>query len=1127
MSCSEPPVSGRVNAIKNQFENLKSLDFLDANVPKKKLLRKPGFFQRSKTTHDLLAKSETNKISTSKSSKKLSASSKNEKLKQNDDNSALKSKYAKLVEESKEPGRLSRQTSDPIKRSSIKRSPAFRISSSNTNNTNISNCKDKAVNTETYQKIPMSSTSPPKEFNTKKFEYFLVRKCASDIDKLQQPGLTDSIRYALKQPLPTGPPPKKPPRTFAYTSDDTGCEDDSPVKNLSPVEIFKDHQIQQIKSIENKKNENKNENSEIKSKIQILENTLFSKNNIRNNDHLNNINNNKKPIALTKSKTELVLQGSKLLDCLSCRKSVSTIYDPFVQTENILGGEHHQQNNSTNMNSHNFIKRFSNSVTPVEPIYMEPFSHLKNDTNNFFIKKIDNKTETASTSGDSMNEHSISESICSCPEIHHNLKEDLHYLCTPIDDNMDEGCLALEKDQKLTLGKTYNEITILVDAAFQKKANKSNENLHKENSEGKNSAVRLSRTLTEKRKDYVRRIAVIPDNQIKNYGTMHRTFKSPVIRTFSLEENNKNLNNSYNKVDNTKMNMNNTSDGILSLSDRIDNYKKLIQNSTDTTDSVIKLRQKKPIDMKNIENDNEIETDDIHKTGDNLLFPKTNKNSIRKCNNEENDINFNNDNDNIDEIDEAIEVDYLNETLQYKDNENKIKENLFEVFILVGYNLNEKNAYVKYKFPQHVQIPDNIEQLIFPSEKLIQTDKSNQEYCLILTDDNGYKIYGYCRRILPENCDTCLPLCYCIISETKALGFYQKLLKEIESRHGQTDIQMNFLLKSLQKVKLPTAGKYLHVKLPLSIRPKTVFSSHHKISPKRLSLEANPKWLTESAKNLSKFAECNDSKSLRKANNGQKSLLEEYEEKKAHNNFDFVLFNRSLIMRDPKFDEILIRRPNDLRLENTELSDLFINLGPELLVIVFSTLLLERKVILESENITKLSKSILALQTILYPFQWQYTIVTILPESLTEICQAPFPILVGTLENISFEIEDGIIINLDNKCIKQSCGDEQTILPDSLIESLQMSLEMVDLIDQGKMLSAVLISEAFLRFFVELFGNYRQKYFHKEEFIQCHTSQNVKFFLEWFVETSMFRHFCIYKFEVINLNKKLVFPANH
>lgn len=518
-------------------------------------------------------------------------------------------------------------------------------------------------------------------------------------------------------------------------------------------------------------------------------------------------------------------------------------------------------------------------------------------------------------------------------------------------------------------------------------------------------SAKVSRSLTEKRKTYVRRVS--KKTEPIAYGTLHRTFKSPVLKTFSFDD-----------CDDDEL----TSEKTETTSDRIQKYNDLVE-TTANNGSV--LRQK-----------------------DNVMAAKSGNESGAL-----NGVDSNND-----------------------------KGYLFQMCLLVGFNTSTNSAYIKSKFPDDDNVPQNIEQLVFPNKSLLQQGKENQNYSLILTNDMGYRIYGYCRRVLPESCEICLPLAYCLISQVKAPGFYFKVLKEIESRHGQTDSQTQFLLKSLQDLATPEPGKFLHLKLPLSSRPKTIFMSNHKISPKRLSLEVNPKWLTESATQAAfQESECSYVVEKNGKKSGFKSLVQEFEQKKQEKApFDFGLINRSLLSGRAsvaKIDEIFIRRPNDLRLESTEISDLYRILGAETLINVFGSLLLERKVILYGKNISILSSCVLGLQTILYPFQWQHTLVTLLPHSLIEVCQAPLPLLTGVLDEINVDIEDGIIIDLDTRQVLQKCGDETTILPSTLRESLKVSLELVDLLDQGKMLSSVLIAEAFLRFFVELFAGYKSKTF--------------------------------------------------
>lgn len=545
------------------------------------------------------------------------------------------------------------------------------------------------------------------------------------------------------------------------------------------------------------------------------------------------------------------------------------------------------------------------------------------------------------------------------------------------------------------------QINILVNAAFRTN-NKSMDNSSTASSTPSPTtshklSAKVSRSLTEKRKTYVRRVS--EKTEPITYGTLHRTFKSPVLKTFSFDSDSDN----DEPVAKTE-----------STSDRIQKYNELIETKTNNGGGVIEKGKS------GMDDDGLADSD---------------------------------------------------------------KGYLFQMCLLVGYNSSTNSAYIKSKFPDDDNVPQHIEQLIFPNKRLLQQGKDNQNYSLILTNDQGYRIYGYCRRVLPESCEICLPLAYCLISQVKAPGFYFKILKEIESRHGQTESQTQFLLKALQDLAVPEPGKFLHLKLPLASRPKTIFMSNHKISPKRLSLEVNPKWLTETATQ----AAFQESETLYggekngKKSTGLKSLVQEFEQKKQEKApFDFGLINRSLLggrSSGGKIDEIFIRRPNDLRLESTEISDLYRILGAETLINVFGSLLLERKVILFGRNIAILSSCILGLQTILYPFQWQHTLVTLLPHSMIEVCQAPLPLLTGVMDEINVDIEDGIVIDLDGHQVLQKCGDETTILPSTLRESLKVSLELVDLLDQGKMLSSVLIAEAFLRFFVELFAGYKNKTF--------------------------------------------------
>lgn len=277
-------------------------------------------------------------------------------------------------------------------------------------------------------------------------------------------------------------------------------------------------------------------------------------------------------------------------------------------------------------------------------------------------------------------------------------------------------------------------------------------------------------------------------------------------------------------------------------------------------------------------------------------------------------------------------------------------ERLFDMVLLVGFDIVKGSAYVKSVYPKTAKPPAMIEQFIYPTDKKpteLMT-KQDQNFSLILTDEYGGHLFGYCRQVIPEGFENCLPLTYCVISSVRATGFYFNVLKEIEARHGQPETQFNFLLKQLQGKTVPGSGKLLHAKLmesPVTVKNpeiakkpdrEAIYKSQTRFN-KRLSLES-PEW-------------------LRKENSPEKAP------------FDLGLINRSLLDKARSADEIVLKRPNDLRMECGELNVLYESTTAELLVIIFGTLLIERKVILVGKSLSKLSSCVMALYSILYPFQ--------------------------------------------------------------------------------------------------------------------------------------------------------------
>lgn len=391
-------IASRVQSIKSKFESLNSLESLDITGPTVKKQPKSSFlFQRSATALDLsaLAKAPFNgnvgngfsraSASTAQSpittAVSLSAAptttaslnkSKNkhktmEVQRQASDSFLLKNRTVivrdklKPLKEIKEnvEVRLSRHTSDPIKRSSIKRSPAFRVNSHGGDNKNVNN------------KLPLTkSVSIPKEFGEKFDE--LLKRCAPEVTaQSDDTGLTDTLKAALKQPLPTGPPPKKPPRTF---------ESPSPKDDINPITLFLNHKTNGDHLVGNA--DPADPSGELKSRINYLEQNL-----VLNNDvavaATTTSTAAKQRAHGTKEKSHIL--SNSFLSCIPCS---SPLYDSItVQTNGLRPlitkspNGHHQQPHQQHQ-QHNQISNGSTTATAkngnaVEPIYMEPFGHLK------------------------------------------------------------------------------------------------------------------------------------------------------------------------------------------------------------------------------------------------------------------------------------------------------------------------------------------------------------------------------------------------------------------------------------------------------------------------------------------------------------------------------------------------------------------------------------------------------------------------------------------------------------------------------------------------------------------------------------------------------------------------------
>lgn len=235
-------------------------------------------------------------------------------------------------------------------------------------------------------------------------------------------------------------------------------------------------------------------------------------------------------------------------------------------------------------------------------------------------------------------------------------------------------------------------------------------------------------------------------------------------------------------------------------------------------------------------------------------------------------------------------------------------------------------------------------------------------------------------------------------------------------------------------------------------------------------------------------------------------------------------------------------RPSDSRLEHVDFECLFSSLSLRLLLKVFASLLLERRVIFTADKLSTLSQCCHAVVALLYPFTWQHTYIPVLPPSMLDIVCTPTPFIVGLLSSSlprlkELPIEEVLVVDLGNSRILRQLDDEDSILPHKLQAALEhvldkrkeLACDKGDLSNDSCSLSTV-VSEAFVRFFVEIVGHYslfmggaeredestvssptlpspNASSFQREPFRKAVTSKSLRRFLEVFMETQMFTGF--------------------
>ncbi|XP_011850888.1 PREDICTED: DENN domain-containing protein 2A [Mandrillus leucophaeus] len=205
-------------------------------------------------------------------------------------------------------------------------------------------------------------------------------------------------------------------------------------------------------------------------------------------------------------------------------------------------------------------------------------------------------------------------------------------------------------------------------------------------------------------------------------------------------------------------------------------------------------------------------------------------------------------------------------------------------------------------------------------------------------------------------------------------------------------------------------------------------------------------------------------------------------------------------------------RPLDSRLEHVDFESLFSSLSVRHLVCVFASLLLERRVIFIADKLSTLSKCCHAMVALIYPFTWQHTYIPVLPPAMVDIVCSPTPFLIGLLSSSlpllrELPLEEVLVVDLVNSRFLRQVSEAS--------DGLLLPLSSPICCSESSPLNEV-VSEAFVRFFVEIVGHYslfltsgerEERTLQREAFRKAVSSKSLRHFLEVFMETQMFRGF--------------------
>lgn len=152
----------------------------------------------------------------------------------------------------------------------------------------------------------------------------------------------------------------------------------------------------------------------------------------------------------------------------------------------------------------------------------------------------------------------------------------------------------------------------------------------------------------------------------------------------------------------------------------------------------------------------------------------------------------------------------------------------FEYLVVVSLKKNKTGTYepqISYQFPKRdglVRFQKEEEEKTLKAITLFcfpegihwapLTEYSSETFSFVLTEVDGSRRNGYCRRLLPHGNGARPPEAYCIISTVACFGLFSKIFDEVEKRRQISMAMIYPFMQSLREAPFPAPGNTVQIK---------------------------------------------------------------------------------------------------------------------------------------------------------------------------------------------------------------------------------------------------------------------------------------------------------------------------